>query len=1114
MVEYQSERNLRRSDSGTGTYVNASETAVMIRVPSPKELNSLLNRFMKTLTSEILTLFSMPFEEYKGKYGGQQLRSEQDGERQGIAYGLIADGGLNNFVNVNRPAVSKILAGRRAEFSAAGRRGPAKLSSAAQIYEMPLMEQVQIVEKLVTDSKSIDDYLRFAQTGTFGWAKLKSDVRSVTDVGGYLAQLERELADCLFEQQATGKDGKSGRGTGREYGPSWFAMYLASQGIWALPAKFLGPIRNLLPPRLMPVVLRSLMPSRHRALVDQVIGLQELSRHTSATMVLNCLAISQISSNVWQHDDFDPEPLMRLKEWTQHSGSQIHSSSVNALYRLAMDHFCLDIAHDKFAPFFTMQKRLAKSGAKAYDWVFNPKPRNTQLAERCLGRPVTEVEDHVRDWAEQLRELLPLVRKKALRSTVNNSNPWLIYIQSLPLDAAPKTFRDINRRSHVNDFLEGEGGTFVHFLAKHFSEHARNICREAIKEMRDLWSIAARRDGFAADLTNPFDPTIDQIVPPKPKSNHTHRPALSLEAWRILIEENRKDNYAFARNLDRNSHWIKLKDPTTGRMKRLFWPAVPIALDVILHFGTRNKNTRFLDSGEGDEYLIDIKNLDRLANPLETATKDRSEGCLRIYDMGHDDDKVLGIFINTNKTGGVIPVPFIPERLAASLVQLRDLQMKYNPLKRLVLARQSDTTDDYVDETLFELVAPLFRWPDDPLQMPISESRLLTYFKALLKHCQPIVNEKLGYDYPLFADDKAFFDLHSMRASLITLLYEAGADEDVIVALAGHASPQMSRYYRVLRLRRVRETLIAGYERLENEEIAIGKGRELEKLAESAVFPDDEIQRTGVELVMSSDYRSGHHILFMHGLCPVMNCMDGGNRIAGSKYAPVWRPNACSKCRYRITGPHFIEGLRARANMLMYEYHSTLNKMADLGKKIEEKERLTGERSVELRRIRDRDLLLQHNLKEEWESELKVIRICEGLIKRAEEQHSSASNLVLPMNADFDRDTAISCLEVVHEFELMHAMMVDTVIMPSSIMDLPSDVELRWKSWIREFANSQGYPVASTLSESESDSYIRVGNAIVEQQWAPEELEKLVRGLMTLEGDQVVHESLSRLAHG
>lgn len=88
MVEYQSERNLRWSDSGTGTYVNASETVVVIRVPSPKELNSLLNRFMKTLTSEVLTLFSMPFEEYKGKYGGQQLRSEQDSEREGIAYGL------------------------------------------------------------------------------------------------------------------------------------------------------------------------------------------------------------------------------------------------------------------------------------------------------------------------------------------------------------------------------------------------------------------------------------------------------------------------------------------------------------------------------------------------------------------------------------------------------------------------------------------------------------------------------------------------------------------------------------------------------------------------------------------------------------------------------------------------------------------------------------------------------------------------------------------------------------------------------------------------------------------------------------------------------------------
>jgi hypothetical protein len=201
---------------------------------------------------------------------------------------------------------------------------------------------------------------------------------------------------------------------------------------------------------------------------------------------------------------------------------------------------------------------------------------------------------------------------------------------------------------HVNDG-DVSSATFVNFAAKHFSEGARGTGYRVASTLAKAWQLAATRDGFT-DLTNPFDAGLDRVAPAPKRHAKSTRRALDQVVRAIVLRENRRDDFAFARQHEGQSNlcWYKLRNQETGRHEFVFFPLVPILINVILNSGMRRSSARWLDSGEGDEFAVDVETRKEIPNPLTSAIKLRREGFIKLFEFidGDGRRRELGMYLN------------------------------------------------------------------------------------------------------------------------------------------------------------------------------------------------------------------------------------------------------------------------------------------------------------------------------------------------------------------------------------------------------------------------------------------------------------------------------------
>jgi hypothetical protein len=659
----------------------------------------------------------------------------------------------------------------------------------------------------------------------------------------------------------------------------------------------------------------------------------EASRGTSAATILNVFLSLAQSSNAFASNELVACPLVFFKQWTSDGGgsSEVRSSSTTHLFKLLCRYFGLAAASHPMAEFFFGNRRIGTLGVEAFAWCDHPNKRNTAVAERCLGRPVETVPLYVRDWAEYFRGLLPSFGTKSVDNAIRDLNTWLIFLLHLGESRAPKSFLDVSRSRDVNNLTLG-GDTYVNFLARHFLRTNKQIPYRAVSTLAKAWKLAATRDNF--EVGSPFDITLDRVGKvPKRRAKSVRRP-LDRVVMEILVRENRRNDFELARTMGKRSrtYIFVVKSPTTQAYEEVFFPLSPIIVDLILHSGMRKYQARWADSGEGDEFSIDLAaKIDR-PNLLPTATKGRREGFLRICEFVEKDGRrrELGMFINTNKTGLPYEVPWIDPELAAHVHRLVKLQTAYNPIEAPIPARDPDISELYGYNGSVPTVFPIFRNPGYDRHLPVSDTMVRSYWLALLKHCQPIVERELGYSYPLVHGENAIFDIHALRITTVTVLHESGVSIDIIQALLGHSSVMMTWYYRQVRHAELHRELNRGY--AEPRKRAVSDGDELtDQMINEAVTPiglDDP-----VGLALLQEHRSAKSApidVFAHGICPGGDCNTGGKRLAEGRYAPVFRQRACSRCRFRVTGPMFLNGLVHRLNGLMFEIKQSSEKEQQL----------------------------------------------------------------------------------------------------------------------------------------------------------------------------------------
>jgi Putative phage integrase len=1048
VLEFVNDENVRRDPDEPGSMFNPSSNIyVQLRALSMEELRQEWKTFDTLLRKAFIDLFSMKVSEVRAKYGALDISEKGIKGRADIEFGLAYSRAAARFTHFPQGELVKGLVAIGAVPATTPHGKPRQrlrcvggVASFVEKLEPDLRSG--LIATLLESDASLDEVLKLNQTSLIGDREIAEYLASARNPAVALERTARNTDSFFNEQQTAGKD-SYGRGDGRTFAWAWFAQYLSMREIWLQPIGNIKEILNLYPRKVGPIAAWMAVPAFHRGLAESVWSRMEASRGTSAATILSVFLSLAQSSNAFARNKLVKSPLIFFKEWVSRGGgsSEVRSSSTNELYKLLCRHFGLNAASQPGAEFFFGGRRIGKLGVEAFAWCDHPNKRNTAVAERCLGRPVDTVPLYVRDWAEDFRWLLSSFGNKSVDNDIGRLNTWLIFLLHLGESRAPKSFPDVSRSRHVNN-LSPDGDTYINFLARHFSQTNRQIANRAVSTLAKAWKLAATRDNYAA-RGSPFDITLDRIgKAPKRRAKSVRRP-LDQVVMEILVRENRRNDFELARTMGepRPTYLHVMKNPTTQAYEEIFFPLSPIIIDIILHSGMRKFSARWLDSGEGDEFSVDIAaKIDR-PNLLPTATKGRREGFLRICEFVEKGGRrrELGMFMNTNKTGVLYEVPWIDPELAAHVDRLAKLQTTYNPIEAPIPARDPDISELYGHSGSVPTVFPLFRNPHYDRHLPVSDAMVRSYWLALLKHCEPIVEHELGYSYPLVIDDKALFDIHALRITTVTVLHESGVSIDIIQALVGHSSVMMTWYYRQVRHAELHRALNKAY--AERGKRVVSDGDELtDQLVEEAIAPlgvDDP-----VGLALLQEHRSAKSApidVFAHGICPGGDCNTGGKRLAEGRHAPVFRQRACSRCRFRVTGPMFLNGLVHRLNGLMFEIKQSSEKEQQLNAEADMAED-SNKASSHLRALARRERESRDALFEEWCAELQTIKACQAALEKGNGENRFHRAL-MPARSDFDPETIDLTFKHVHQFELVQNIVVTAHLIPETQLDLPPGAE-------------------------------------------------------------------------
>lgn len=851
--------------------------------------------------------------------------------------------------------------------------------------------------------------------------------------------------------------------------------------------------------------------AERRDFADFIFRYHQDQRHTGAAFSLQAFATAALCGNAWEanSDSFRWYPLVAFKECAPSLPSSGRIlGSINACYRLAVEYNGGSTKRRPEAHFFVNSARLAKIGVDAFNWTLKPTPFNTQIASRLLGHPIRIIPTHVKSWAVQLRDLLPQFGVKHIKQVENALSLWLIYLMTLDPQDAPKDFQTIVRTDHVHDHSGRNTYAFWNFLNAHFAKDAADKGNRAISCMRKAFHLAALRDNYNAG--NPFDIKLDRVGEGYSKrADVTPRSALALEAWELIVKKNRENDYGFARSLGPKRCHYTLRNPDTGEYENVFWPAEPIAVDSILNSGMRNISGRWIDSGEGDEMRLDRESMRMIPNNHPAATPGRQECFLQLVNLpAPANRKIIGQKVGINKTGKPFVIPWADPAVVDGFYRMLALQTKYNPIETAVKPIKSRTREiTRSNPELFPDIYPLFRDPDSVEDKAVSDTKILAYWKDLLRHCQSDVNELLGYEYPLITDDGLVFDIHALRVTMVTHLLDAGISPDIVRDLVGHATCMMTWHYNGMRSAKMNVAIQEAMNRRAeaHDKLAARDEDAIEQYAAEAVVPDFVKHHVGTDMLRNYAHHSAlpPFEIFLHGVCPGGSCATGGEKGSGERFQPVWRERACSGCRYRVTGPRFKAGIQNKINNLMAELRLTERRAQELSARIEEEELRSGKENHALRGIQRAERRFKDQLTGELTKELETQKMVHEVEAAATAAGKSANDLLLPAVPGFDPANLTYGFTEVHEFELMHTLVKETRILPASIMEIPQGVEAHMKKLLKAVlrANNLAELMAPLSDREETDACLQIGDRLLERYAEPSHFQQLVDGVIRLDQD-------------
>lgn len=426
-----------------------------------------------------------------------------------------------------------------------------------------------------------------------------------------------------------------------------------------------------------------------------------------------------------------------------------------------------------------------------------------------------------------------------------------------------------------------------------------------------------------------------------------------------LIDEN--DNNCVWRIIKKSQKFLGKRQCKVDTYQ-IWSPVRAISLFFLLSFPLRGQQISWLDSGEADEYRLEILNekFVWVKNTAPLAQKGRTQGVLRRIPV--DNEKfAVGLYATTNKTSnclkeGGYKTSWIPEQLIPWIIRLRDWQEKYNPIKKLTKWEEISLPGK-VDKSLLE------RRSDQAFLFRNAGT------SSLGKRCEPL-NPKQCFHFTLAAvlyqiqekvDQlaskrlnssggiciyKSVYTPHTLRVSLITAyVLDGDIDINIVSKLVGHSRILMTLYYTKIGATEIAEKMNEAHKKAFYK--GVDRARKMcedfniQELSPSFVANDSTILSS-----LDKNHNASSFLFTDIGICPVGGglCNQGGEPLPAAKtYGPVpagylGRRN-CPRCRFFISGPVFLAGLQAVGNEIAYSIQLATGKMLEIEevqKKLEE----------------------------------------------------------------------------------------------------------------------------------------------------------------------------------
>lgn len=1082
-----------------GAWINTTDDILVLQMPTRSELQATLRRFEEELRTALVQLFSLPLRQVVDCYGLLGLNKRTVSDRNEELFGLRpqTNSGAKGLLRIRNKAILGAMSDARlktkARWTVDKFLGPRGL--AAFIHTLPLSTQRKLIAQVFGQDRELGDVLRLGQGQKLGMQMLREIVgqsgaveTSLQDLGKWLSnEAEKSPRDCVKGISV------------RSFAPLWFASYLAREGIWLLPICGVRSSVSFFPRWMKPVQATISVPAAISDLSSDVMSLHlaNSDQRRADKLVFDVMIKLGLCSNVWMAGKPCAGPLIGFKKFVLDSGrSKTHLSwAANRLWEAQLRHFkaAPDCHPDAHA--FVLGKRLVSKGTRPFEWVHAPNSKNTKIFRRITGvdQAPSEFPQVLIDFATELESMLPLFQVEAIELKIKSLNLWLVYLATL--DEPPRSLREIKRYPHIVSAPDARKNaqSFQGFLKDHFNSGNRTAI-DALPTLRQAWSLAALRDGFHEALSNPIDAKDTHSKAPA-RRPMTVRSALAPEVADIIARENVGDDMQFARQLGgkRNVCWRRIYREDEGEEVLVFFPAAPTLVQIILKTGMRGASARWLDSGEGDEFSVNSETRASEPNRRSSAEKGRSEGFLRLCLLGDAErSTVMGFYVNSSKTGPY-EVPWISEDLIGLVEELIRFQSTNFPISGPV-----EIDNGVGFDSRFKVSKgasfPLARDPEYKTGHPISATRLSAYWEKLLVHCQPIIDRELGYHYPVVDDDgKPLFGIHSLRVTIISTLLDHGVPVSIVQMLVGHKTPIMTLYYHDVTNSKIHQGLQQAFEQQRRRRIEDLErdAASRETLANEAITFRSEAEFVGAQM-LTADH--GHRMpfdIFAHGICPGGSCDIGGAKIGGAKYKPVWRPRACSACRFRITGPAFLNGLIHRANSLMWEIKESVRKERSLNAEMIEKE--DAGLPVEFLRGQVRkEQSFRDELFGEWCLEFRTIEQARSLQHEDLGEPSAGAAIIVKGGAD---DAASALLVEGHDLHLAQRLIEDAKIVGSKA-ELPEGAELLRDKLLLQIAASnsiQGLLHVASNAERE-EAFHQFGALLTEHVEDPDELQDLIEG--------------------